>query len=67
MQRHRKMLFYYEKKNQSIETGPEIIQPAELVEQDIKTDIINSINTHHMFKNVEQSMYMIGRKRKDAN
>lgn len=58
---------YNEKKNQSMETDPEIIQLAELVEQDIKRDIINSINTHHMFKNVEKSMYMIGRKIKDTN
>lgn len=50
-----------------METDPEIIQMAELVEQDIKTDIINSINTHHMFKNIEESMYMTGRKIKDAN
>lgn len=50
-----------------METDPEIIQMAELVEQDIKTDIINSINTHHMFKNIEESMYMTRRKIKDAN
>lgn len=39
----------------------------ELVEQDIKTDNVNIINTHHMLKKMEESLRMIGRKIKDIN
>ena len=56
-----------EEKNQSIETGPEIIQMVELVEQDIKTEIVNIINAHHMFQKTEENLCMIGRKIKDTN
>lgn len=40
---------------------------VDFVEQDNKTDIINIINTHHMFKKLEESVCMIGREIKDTD
>lgn len=40
---------------------------VELVEQDIKTDIVNIINTQNMFKKTEGNLCMTGRKIKDTN
>lgn len=40
---------------------------VELVEQDIKTDIVNIINPHNMFKKTEGNLCMTGRKIKDTN
>ena len=40
---------------------------VELVEQDIKTDIVNIINPHNMLKKTEENLCMTGRKIKDTN
>lgn len=40
---------------------------ADLVKQDIKTDIVNIINTNHMFKKIKKNMHMTGREIKDRN
>ena len=40
---------------------------VELVKQDIKTDTVNIINPHNMFKKTEENLCRIGRKIKDTN
>lgn len=44
-----------------------MLQMVELVEQDIKADIVNIINPHNMFKKTEENLCMTERKIKDTN